>query len=173
MLPRTSGAVSTPGRSVALTSALIGSAALLFLLRLGVSPPNTLTPARSRSTPVDNDPRLHLLFPLDERSHSTRSCKTLLTALVNGYSPTIVNWDVVGTKDELYSAKIPGVANYIARTLSTRDDADYAMMADSYDLWLQLGPRALIRRFREMEAKIVIGVDMWCWPNDPNSVRLE
>lgn len=56
--------------------------------------------------------------------------------------------------------------------LTADNDYDMMLMADAYDLWLQLPPSTLIRRFQELEAKIVIGADQWCWPNDPNSVRL-
>lgn len=61
--------------------------------------------------------------------------------------------------------------DYITQNLTAKNDDDVVLMADSYDLWLQQSPRALLRRFREFEdAKIVIGADQWCWPNDPRSV---
>lgn len=139
-----------------------------------------------------SEPNLHLLLPLDKHSHGNRSCKTLLAALVHGYEPTIINWDLIGPPDVQYSSKISGALlkeslasnapqttmarvgtyEHIVQNLTHAPDDDFVFMADSFDIWLQQSPRALIRRFRELNGKIVIGTDQWCWPNDPNSVRL-
>lgn len=66
-------------------------------------------------TQEEHLPTLHLVFPLDARSHGERSCKSILAALVNGYKPVVVNWDLVLSINELYSAKIPGEARHLKR----------------------------------------------------------
>lgn len=74
--------------------------------------------------------RVHLVFPLDKRSHGSLSCKSLLAACINGYEPVIVNWDLIMTKDELYAAKIPGVYDYLVSYLRDADPSDLVVMAD-------------------------------------------
>jgi hypothetical protein len=92
MLMRYYAAGSTlKGRTIALTSALLGAAFFFLLLHLGFGGPTAGFPSLRYSSSSYDDPPLHFLFPLDQRSHGPRSCKTLLAALVNGYTPTIVH----------------------------------------------------------------------------------
>jgi hypothetical protein len=44
---------------------------------------------------------------------------------------------------------------------------------DAMDVWLQLPPDYLVRRFLEFDADIVIGNDKVCWPNSFKSVSTE
>jgi len=67
---------------------------------------------------------------------------------------------------------LTGVYNYISQNLSSSPSTDMFLMLDAFDIWLQQSPRALLRRYREIGAEVVIGADGWCWPNDPESVRL-
>lgn len=63
-----------------------------------------------------------------------------------------------------------GIHDYIARNLTNVvQEDDIVFMSDSFDVWLQQSPKALVRRFRELDSKIAIGIDIYCWPNDPNS----
>lgn len=52
--------------------------------------PSTITAEDAgRLTPF---PAVHLLIPLTAGFHNRQSCKTLRSALVHGYQPTIINW---------------------------------------------------------------------------------
>jgi hypothetical protein len=52
----------------------------------------------SHSTPPQQrDRKLHLLFPINAGAAKAQAgpfCKTLLSAIVHGYDPIIINWDV-------------------------------------------------------------------------------
>lgn len=87
---------------------------------------------------------------------------------MHGYEPVIINWNLTGTMDEMYTAKIPGTYDYL-KALPTSNEDDLVVMSDSFDVWFQLGPRALSRRFAEFGSKIVIGADEFCWPNNETS----
>jgi hypothetical protein len=52
--------------------------------------------------------RLHLLIPVDAQAASTSStfCKTILSALVHGYEPILLNWDVKTDGDGLFAQRM-------------------------------------------------------------------
>jgi hypothetical protein len=50
---------------------------------------------------------------------------------------------------------------------------DLVFFMDAMDVWLQLPPDYLVRRFLEFDADIVIGNDKVCWPNSFKSVSTE
>jgi hypothetical protein len=55
--------------------------------------------------------KLHLLLPVDEESARSgpEFCKTLLSALVHGYEPTILNWDREGDRGFMQRMKVVGM----------------------------------------------------------------
>src|ERR1700727_1004876 len=53
-------------------------------------------PLHSPVTMPHRDRKLHLLLPIDSgaaKAHRPSFCKTLLSLLVHGYDPIIINWD--------------------------------------------------------------------------------
>ena len=57
------------------------------------------------------DRKLHLLLPIDSgaaKTHQRGFCKTLLSLLVHGYDPIIINWDVASTFLQMQRLKITG-----------------------------------------------------------------
>ena len=68
-----------------------------------------------RNAPVTmqrhRDRKLHLLLPIDSgaaKTHQRGFCKTLLSLLVHGYDPIIINWDVASTFLQMQRLKITG-----------------------------------------------------------------
>jgi hypothetical protein len=50
---------------------------------------------------------------------------------------------------------------------------DLVFMMDTFDVWLQLSPETLIKRYEEMgTTDVVVGADKLCWPNKWNSVSV-
>jgi hypothetical protein len=54
---------------------------------------------------------LHLLLPIDARAaaEGPNFCKSLLSALVHGYDPIIINWDVHGDVEFMQRMKVLGI----------------------------------------------------------------
>ena len=121
-----------------------------------------------------------------------RFCKTVLSALINGYEPTVINWDVgEGSEVELQRKKITGTCCYLLsflRTLSTpmylsgvheylinitdkSAENDLVLMVDALDVWFQLSPKTLVQRFEELGmSRVMIGTETACWPHPEDSV---
>jgi hypothetical protein len=59
----------------------------------------------------DYSRRLHLLLPVNAGAagQSSAFCKTLLSAVVHGYSPIVLNWDVEGDYDFMQRLKVTGM----------------------------------------------------------------
>ena len=49
-------------------------------------------------------------------------------------------------------------------------ESDLIFMMDSLDVWLQLSPRVLARRFLEYDEDILVAAEKNCFPNSPESV---
>lgn len=91
----------------------------------------------------------HLLVPAT--SSNENLCKTFLSAIILGYpSPTLVNlnktfessnWDG-GT----HEGKIQGIYNFLSDETQVKDD-DLVLIIDGYDVWFQLPPQVLIKRY--------------------------
>jgi hypothetical protein len=56
-------------------------------------------------------PKLHLLLPVNEKATKGGSgfCKTLLSVLVHGYEPIILNWDLDLGASAMQGIKIQGM----------------------------------------------------------------
>ena len=47
---------------------------------------------------------------------------------------------------------------------------DLILLIDALDVWLQLSPTVMGRRFLDYGSDIVIGADKMCWPNPADTV---
>lgn len=116
--------------------------------------------------------RLHFLLPIDAHAAGASSgfCKTTLSALVHGYEPIILNWDVDPEGDVQFAQrmKVFGVYQYL-KNLTTHAgfESDLVFMADALDVWFQLSPTTLMARYDELgTAGVVVGAEKTCWPNE-------
>lgn len=114
-----------------------------------------------------------LVIILPAQSASVNLCKVIASAVALGYpAPVIVNWGLQQRADTSRShlTKISGVLDFLE--WSTSDDAygtsklnenDLVLMLDAYDVWLQLPPEVLVRRYfaanRRADDALAIGHD--------------
>ena len=94
------------------------------------------------------NPAFHLIIPASEPKPDL--CKTLLSSFVLGYpSPTLVNYGKVfegaGWDKGSHAGKIRGVYDFL-NNKQVKDD-DLVLIIDGYDVWFQLPPEILIRRY--------------------------
>ena len=59
---------------------------------------------------------------------------------------------------------------YLANITDADAENDLVFMMDAIDIWLQLSPETLIKRFEELNTSVVTGADKVCWPNEWDSV---
>jgi len=113
--------------------------------------------------------RLHYLLPINVQAarSSPGFCKVLLSALVHGYEPTILNWEAEGDVAYLHRMKVFGVYDFLTNlTMHPGSESDLVFMTDALDVWVQLSPTSLIARFEELDTdKVVVGAEKACWPN--------
>ncbi|KAJ6620630.1 hypothetical protein B0H10DRAFT_1066922 [Mycena sp. CBHHK59/15] len=108
--------------------------------------------------------RLYHLLPINEERSGPLFCKALMSSLVHGYSPVLLNWEAQGDGSYMQRMKITGVYEFL-RNLTTSDDNDVVFMMDALDVWLQLSPNTLLDRYAEFRGMVVVGADKACWPN--------
>jgi hypothetical protein len=66
--------------------------------------------SRTATSPPGGQPNLHFLLPA---THATPEfCKTLLTTLVHGYEPTVINWGRKETGGEARQIKVSSGASF-------------------------------------------------------------
>lgn len=112
---------------------------------------------------MSGDRRFVLLIPAD--SPRPDLCKTMMSAIALGYPmPVIVNWgidfhDIFGDMGGSHLAKVTGALSYLDELSSNKaheDDRlrgdDLVMIVDAYDLWFQLPPEVLLRRYHAANA---------------------
>ncbi len=161
-----------------------------FLLALLVLGWRIQAPASSKALQsTGNRPgNLHLLIPA---SHGDPNlCKVLLSAAILGYpSPVLINFGETYDDPGLVAggshlAKINGVHSYLA-SLDETHDQDLLLLVDGYDVWFQLRPDVLVKRFDQINQQanrriqselgraamqhnicqeIVFGCQKRCWP---------
>jgi len=135
------------------------------------------------------DLRFHLVLPAT--AVNVNLCRLLLSGLVTGYpEPVFVGWgghgQYDGAKSHLF--KISETLAYL-NSLPASADGDLVLLLDAYDIWLQLRPDVLIKRYydlidranqrlredgvygathggAEVRQSIVFGPDKTCWPTD-------
>lgn len=141
------------------------------------------------------DRRLSIVLPANNPDHDL--CKVITSALALGYpAPVIVNWGKTydkskGWKGGSHLAKITGTLEYLD-SVSNPDtpdenrleENDIVVLTDSYDVWFQLPPEVLLKRYHEanrqanqrlaskwngrgkppMEQTIIISAQKKCFP---------
>lgn len=146
--------------------------------------------------PPPGNHRLVILLPADDSGSAL--CKVIFSGMAMGYpSPVILNWKKdVGKTDardigSSHLAKITGALEYLDAITrpDTHDgdrlsDNDLVVLVDAYDVWWQLPPDVLIKRYHEsnrlanerlakewgargqmpMQQTIVASVQKRCWP---------
>jgi len=145
--------------------------ALLAVILLALHPQTRQTFCKpSRLVPVQHR-TLHFLLPIDkEAAKRPAFCKSLLSALVHGYEPTIINWDAEGDYFFMQRVKVSAVHNYLKNITGKSAETDLVFTMDALDAWLQLSPGTLIERFDELGTSgVVTGGDTLCWPNEAES----
>lgn len=135
--------------------------------------------------------RLHLLIPAT--SSNPDLCKLLLSAHVLGYpTPILLNFGDVEDHDDPYVqhlAKVQGIYEYLQKIDTASEfNEDLVLIIDGYDLWFQLRPDVLIKRYyainkaanqravekygadvvaeKDMRQTVLFGPDKICWPID-------
>lgn len=109
---------------------------------------NTTAPMGLQKT----NPSFHLLVPATESNPSL--CKTLLSSFVLAYPPpTLINYGKKfdgGNWDKgSHTGKIRGVYNYLNDKKKVKDD-DMVLIIDGFDIWFQLPPVIMIKRYHQM-----------------------
>lgn len=105
--------------------------------------------------------KLVIILPAQNPSHNL--CKVVASAVALGYpAPVIVNWapkqktDTTNKSSRSHLTKISGVLSFLEwatsddvhRTSRLNED-DLVLTLDAYDVWLQLPPEVLVRRYFE------------------------
>ncbi|KAK4496770.1 hypothetical protein PRZ48_012753 [Zasmidium cellare] len=150
--------------------------------------PETATPAPPPV--IKGNARLHLLVPAT--STNAELCKLLLSAQILGYpTPVLINYGDHEASDPYvqHLAKVEGILRYLEQLEPSGDYAeDLVLIVDGYDIWFQLRPDVMLKRFYEineaadaraietygeelfkqhdMRQTIVFGPDKICWPVD-------
>lgn len=115
------------------------------------------------SSPVDQtvpsgltklNPSFHLLVPAT--SSNPNLCKLLLSSFVLSYpTPTLINYgkdfNTSGKDDGFgsHTGKIQGVYDFLSDGSQVKDD-DLVLIIDGYDVWMQLPPDVLIKRYHKL-----------------------
>ncbi|KAI4223602.1 MAG: hypothetical protein L6R36_005284 [Xanthoria steineri] len=122
----------------------------------------TESPLLAPPTPDDNstvpmglqksNPSFHLLIPATESN--SKLCKTLLSTFALAYPPpTLVNYgknfDGDGGDKGTHTGKIRGVYDYLSDEKKVKD-GDMVLVIDGYDVWFQLPPVLMIKRYQQL-----------------------
>ncbi|KAJ6534635.1 hypothetical protein DFH09DRAFT_1284142 [Mycena vulgaris] len=119
----------------------------------------------SASTDVRPRKLFHLL-PINSEAAGPLFCKVLMSSLVHGYSPIILNWEAQGDGSYMQRLKVAGVYEFLFGLTGLQDD-DVVFMMDARDVWLQLPSAVLLERYDEYGSDmVVVGADKVCWPNE-------
>ena len=99
--------------------------------------------------PHQRDPSFHVLAPASDANG--RLCKNLLSSHILNYPPpTLINFGKVFEGEEWdkgsHTGKIQGVFDFLNQERNVHDD-DLVLVIDGYDVWFQLPPEVLVRRY--------------------------
>ncbi|CAK4022156.1 Hypothetical predicted protein [Lecanosticta acicola] len=134
--------------------------------------------------------RLHLLVPAT--SSNDDLCKLMVSAQILGFpSPVLINYGDDEAEDPYvqHLAKVEGLLEYLDKIEDSSEyDSDLVLVVDGYDVWFQLRPDVLIKRYyeaiKEADARavqvygketvennsithtVLLGPDKVCWPVD-------
>ncbi|KAF2152158.1 hypothetical protein K461DRAFT_322248 [Myriangium duriaei CBS 260.36] len=143
--------------------------------------------------PPPRPARLHLLVPAT--SSNENLCRLFLSAFAPSYpTPVLINWAAPESPDKFvqHVAKVQGISDYLAKLQRAgKHKDDLVLILDGYDVWFQLGPDVLLKRYfattrlldkqarqiygekvavqRDMRHTILFGPDKMCWPSDLTS----
>lgn len=98
------------------------------------------------------NPSFHLLIPASKSN--SLLCKTLLSSFVLGYPPpTLINYGKSfkgeGWDNGTHAGKIRGVYDYLQEGKDMKDN-DLVLVIDGFDIWFQLPPEIMIKRYHRM-----------------------
>lgn len=151
------------------------------------SPPAAVSAAL---VPTSRKGRLHLLIPAT--STNPDLCKLLLSAQILGYpTPVLINYGDHEEKDpyKQHLGKVEGILKYLEQIEQSDEYAeDLVLIIDGFDVWFQLRPDVLIKRYYDINAAadaraverygqelvdlhdirqtVIFGPDKICWPVD-------
>ena len=156
--------------------------ATLLILYLSYNSNDPLKEA-SKEPPL---PKVHLFVPINEAAARREKgfCRTMQGAIVNGWEPIIFNWDVQSSyqKKKVQGTWIlpraccltflAGLAHLLSSPNHTTDidETDLVFTMDAMDVWLQLPPDVVARRFLEYKVEILVAAEKNCFPNVPEGV---
>jgi hypothetical protein len=115
-----------------------------YLLGVVISTPLLLF----RTSPPD--PYFHILIPTPGANGNI--CRSFLSARILGYpDPIFVGWDQKESwsEDQAYRFKLEHTLNYL-KNLPAKADKDIILVLDANDVWLQLRPDVLIKRYNNV-----------------------
>lgn len=116
----------------------------------------SLVPASSTSM-TTADRKLILVLPAHESSPEL--CKVVASAVALGYpAPVIINWqEDPSAEGQSHLKKVSGMVDFLQWTMGSNvdeaerlGDQDLVLMMDAHDVWLQLPPDVLLRRYLEI-----------------------
>lgn len=182
-----------------LTAVCLASLALFFLYSHSDNPlrripgishldnPGSLSPwneVPTSSTPASTS-RLHLLIPATQSNLDL--CRLLISIAILGYpEPVLIGW---GGSAANHLFKVPTILEYL-QALPPDSDDDLVLIVDGYDIWFQLRPDVIIKRYygviaqhnarlasegilgrldesgKEIRQSVLFGPDKLCFPRD-------
>ncbi|TIA02635.1 hypothetical protein D6C82_02613 [Aureobasidium pullulans] len=152
-------------------------------------PASSTSSTSSKSSSSSGKAGLHYLIPAT--SSNRDFCKLLLSSTILDYpTPVLINW---GAHEEAnpykqHLAKVETLLAYLKRLKPISKEDDLVLILDGYDVWFQLRPDVLLKRYFEMNANldqrtiqaygqdafdrgdhrttVIFGPDKICWPID-------
>ncbi|KAI4741109.1 hypothetical protein E4T50_08482 [Aureobasidium sp. EXF-12298] len=153
---------------------------------------STTKPSTSTSsTPSSSNGKAGLHYLIPATSSNRDFCKLLLSSTILDYpTPVLINW---GAHEEAnpykqHLAKVETLLAYMKRLKPISKEDDLVLILDGYDVWFQLRPDVLLKRYFEMNANmdqrtiqafgqdafdkgdhrttVIFGPDKICWPID-------
>lgn len=173
---------------------MLATSASFFVLFLVTLHPTDRSPLRFFDDPVVNRRGFHFLVPTTNANSEV--CKLLGSSAILGYpTPSLLGWEGRGrwNGSESHLFKLSETLYYL-NTLRKEQDNDLVLVLDAYDVWLQLPPSVLVRRYQKALAKendilrrigildkqspdgasirntILFGADKFCWPQNGNVI---
>lgn len=116
-----------------------------------------------RSSPDWKSTNVHLVMIASKVDD--RFCKSVFSALVNGYPAPQVPF-MNKTFEHGLVHKIEEFSNYAHKKAK---DNDTILLIDGYDVIFQLSMDTMLSRIENMPYKIIVGADKRCWPQDASS----
>lgn len=135
-------------------------------------------------------------FVLPATSTNNDACRLMFSGAALGYpEPVLLGWEGRGrwNGSESHLFKISETLDYLT-TLRKNQDDELVLILDAYDIWLQLPPEVLIRRYHRALDKsnqrlekaglldkrsaegvpirntILFGADKFCWPQNGDAI---